>query len=93
MTPILDLKLFDVIGIDFMGLFVSSYYTKYLLVVVDYVSKRLEVVALPNNEGCFVTTFLKKNIFSRFSTLRAIVNNCGLIILTIFLRAYLKNVQ
>ena len=37
---------------------------KNILVTVDYVSKLVEAIALPNNNGKSVTTFLKKNIFS-----------------------------
>ena len=48
--------------------FVSSHGMKYILVVVDYVSKWVEAIALANNEGKSVTAFLKKNIFSRFGT-------------------------
>ena len=39
LNPILVIELFDVWGIDFMGLFVSSERMKYTLVAVDYVSK------------------------------------------------------
>lgn len=38
-NPILVIKLFDVWGIYLMGLFVSSHGIKYVLLVVDYVSK------------------------------------------------------
>jgi len=77
MNPILVIELFDVWGIDFMGPFVSSYGMKYILVAVDYVSKWVEAVALPNNEGKSVTAFLKKNIFSRFGTPRAVISDGG----------------
>jgi len=77
MNPILVIELFDVWGIDFMGPFVSSYGMKYILVAVDYVSKWVETVALPNNEGKSVTAFLKKNIFSRFGTPRAVISDGG----------------
>ncbi|XP_049392927.1 uncharacterized protein LOC125857385 [Solanum stenotomum] len=77
MTPILEVELFDVWGVDFMGLFVSSYGQKYILVVVDYVSKWVEAVVLPENDGKSVAGFLKRNIFSRFGTPRAIINNGG----------------
>ena len=70
-------NLFDVWGIDFMGPFVSSHGMKYILVVVDYVSKWVEAITLENNEGKSDTAFLKKNIFSRFGTLRAIINDGG----------------
>ncbi|XP_070010666.1 uncharacterized protein [Nicotiana sylvestris] len=72
---VMEIEIFDVWGIDFMGPFVSSCGMKYILVVVDYVSKWVEVVSLPNNEARSVTTFLKKNIFMRFGTLRAILSD------------------
>ena len=50
---------------------------KYILVEVDYVSKRVEAIALVNNKGKSVTTFLKENIFSRFDTPRAIISDGG----------------
>ncbi|XP_060216833.1 uncharacterized protein LOC132644264 [Lycium barbarum] len=71
------IELFDVWGIDFMGPFVSSYSNRYILVAVDYVSKWVEAVALPNNEGRSVTAFLKRVIFSRFGTPRAIISDGG----------------
>ncbi|XP_015162834.1 uncharacterized protein [Solanum tuberosum] len=77
MTPILEVELFDVWGVDFMGPFVSSYGKKYILVVVDYVSKWVEAVTLPKNDGKSVVGFLKKNILSRFGTLRAIISDRG----------------
>ncbi|PHT25693.1 hypothetical protein CQW23_34683 [Capsicum baccatum] len=70
MSKILEVELFDVWGIDFMGPFVNSFGMKYILVAVDYVSKWVEAVALAialaNNKGKRVVAFLKRNIFSRF---------------------------
>ena len=60
-----------------MGHFVSSHGIKYILVAVDYVSKWVEAIALTNNEGKSVTAILKKNIFSRFGTPRAIISDGG----------------
>ena len=54
---ILVIVLFDVLGIDLMGPFVSSHGMKYILVAVDYVSKWVEAIALANNEGKSVTVF------------------------------------
>ncbi|XP_060182375.1 uncharacterized protein LOC132612047 [Lycium barbarum] len=51
MNFVLEVELFDIWGIDFIGPFVSLGGMKYILVVVDYVSKWLEAMALPNNEG------------------------------------------
>nr|XP_016510255.1 PREDICTED: uncharacterized protein LOC107827602 [Nicotiana tabacum] len=47
MTTIQEVEIFYMWGIDFMGPFVSLYGNKYILVVVDYVSKWVEAVALP----------------------------------------------
>ncbi|XP_049399978.1 uncharacterized protein LOC125864079 [Solanum stenotomum] len=77
MPPILEVELFDVWGIEFMGPFVSSYGQKDILVAVDYVFKWVEAVALPENDGNSVAGFLKNNIFSRFGTPRAIINDGG----------------
>ena len=43
--------------------------------MVDYVSKWVKAIALANNEGKSVTTFLKKNIFSIFGTPRDIISD------------------
>ena len=48
---------------------------KFILLAVDYESKWVEVITLANNEGKSVTAFLKENIFSRFGTPRAIIND------------------
>lgn len=64
MSTILEVKLFDVGSINFMGPFLNLYSCKYILVGIDYVSKLVEAVALANNEAKRVVTFLKKNIFS-----------------------------
>ena len=39
MHPILEVELFDLWGIDFMGPFPASYNNLYILLAVDYVSK------------------------------------------------------
>jgi len=56
---------------------VSSFGNKYILMGVDYVSKWVEVVALPNNEGRSVVQFLKCYIFARFDTPRVIISDGG----------------
>nr|GFA59034.1 reverse transcriptase domain-containing protein [Tanacetum cinerariifolium] len=59
-------KNFDVWGIDFMGPFPSSKGNKYILVVVDYLSKWVEAKALPTNDARVIVKFLK-SLFSRFA--------------------------
>ena len=50
---------------------------KYILVAMDYVLKWMEAIALANNELKSVIAFLKKNIFSRYGTPRAIISDGG----------------
>nr|GEY68157.1 reverse transcriptase domain-containing protein [Tanacetum cinerariifolium] len=57
-------EIFDVWGIDFMGLFSSSKGNKYILVAVDYLFKWVEAKALPMNDARVVVKFLK-SLFSR----------------------------
>ncbi|GJS81373.1 reverse transcriptase domain-containing protein [Tanacetum coccineum] len=66
-------EIFDLWGIDFMGPFPSSKGNKYILVVVDYLSKWVEAKALPTNDARVVCKFLK-NLFARFGTPRAIIS-------------------
>nr|GEV81587.1 putative reverse transcriptase domain-containing protein [Tanacetum cinerariifolium] len=63
-------------GIDFMGSFPSSKGNKYILVAVDYLSKWVEVKALPTNDARVVVKFLK-SVFSLFGTPHAIISNRG----------------
>nr|GEW06963.1 reverse transcriptase domain-containing protein [Tanacetum cinerariifolium] len=69
-------EIFDVWGIDFMGPFPSSKGNKYILVVVDYLSKWVKAKALPTNDAPVVVKFLK-SLFSRFGTPKAIISDRG----------------
>ena len=77
LSNIIEVELFDVWGIDFMGPFPPSYGQLYILLVVDYVSKWVEAIATPTNDARVVVKFLHKNIFSRFGTPRAIISDEG----------------
>ncbi|OMO73048.1 Integrase, catalytic core [Corchorus capsularis] len=74
---ILEVELFDLWVIDFMGPFPQSHGNVYILVAVEYVSKWVEAAALPNNTGASVVKFIKKNIFTRFDVPRAILSDNG----------------
>lgn len=71
---ILEVELFDVWGIDFMGPFPLSFSNQYILVAVDYVSKWVEAVTLPTNDVKVVIEFLKY-IFTRYGTPKAIISD------------------
>nr|GEV59419.1 hypothetical protein [Tanacetum cinerariifolium] len=60
-------EMFNVWGIDFMGPFPSSRGNKYVLVVVDYLSKWVEAKALRTSDARVVCKLLK-NLFARFRT-------------------------
>nr|GFA44131.1 reverse transcriptase domain-containing protein [Tanacetum cinerariifolium] len=69
-------EIFDIWGIDFMGLFLSLRGNKYILVAVDYLSKWAEAKALPTNDSRVVCKFIK-NLFTRFGAPRAIISDRG----------------
>ncbi|GJV91707.1 integrase, catalytic region, zinc finger, CCHC-type containing protein [Tanacetum coccineum] len=51
-------EVFDVWGLDFMGPFPNSRGNKYILVVMDYVSKWVDAQALPTNDARVVDTVM-----------------------------------
>ncbi|XP_062100102.1 uncharacterized protein LOC133805974 [Humulus lupulus] len=75
LANILEVELFDVWGIDFMGPFPPSYGNLYILVAIDYVSKWFEAATYPTNDSKVVMRFLHKHIFTRFGTPRAIISD------------------
>ncbi|XP_075499196.1 uncharacterized protein LOC142537576 [Primulina tabacum] len=77
LTNILEVELFDVWGIDFMGSFPSSFGQSYILLAVDYVSKWVESIATSTNDARVVVKFVHRNIFTRFGTPRAIISDEG----------------
>ena len=44
---------------------------------MDYMAKWVETVALPTNDARIVIKFLKNNVFTRFGTPRALINDGG----------------
>jgi len=74
---ILEVEIFDVWGIDFIGPFPSSRGNKYILVAVDYVSKWVEAVASPTNDSRVVAKLFRKIIFPRFGVLRVLISDNG----------------
>ena len=74
---VLVVELFNVWGIDFIGHFPSSFGNLYILLVMDYVSKWVETIACPRNDGNTMVNFVQKHIFSRFGTPRTIISDVG----------------
>ncbi|XP_070010083.1 uncharacterized protein [Nicotiana sylvestris] len=57
LNNILEVELFYVWEIDFMGPFSPSRGNKYILLAVDYVSKWMEAIALPTNDAIVATAY------------------------------------
>ncbi|RDX86108.1 gag-pol, partial [Mucuna pruriens] len=73
--PILFCEVFDVWGIDFMRPFPISNGYSYILLVVDYMSRWVEVVATKTNDAKVVVNFLKSNIFCWFGVPKALISD------------------
>ena len=74
---ILEVDIFDVWGIDFMGPFPPSCGNEYILVAVDYVSKWVEAVACKNADSNAVKRLFTDIIFPRFGVPRAVISDGG----------------
>jgi len=73
----LEVQIFDVWGINFMGPFPSMTGNKYILVPVDYVSRWVEAVANPTNDSRVVAKLFKKIIFPHFGVPRVVISDNG----------------
>ena len=60
-----------------MGPFPHSFGNQYILLVVDYVCKRVEAIACPRNYANIVVGFIQRNILSRFGAPRKIISDEG----------------
>jgi len=72
-----EVEVFDVWGIEFMGWFFPSQSNLCILVLVNYVSKWVEAMATPANDYKVMIMLLKKHIFTRFGTPRALLSDNG----------------
>ena len=75
--PILEVELFDVWGVDFMGPFPSSKENEYILVAVDYVSKWVEALPCVKADANAVKRLFKETIFPRFGVPRVVISDGG----------------
>lgn len=60
-----------------MGLFMSFKGNKFILVVVDCVSKWIETITSPTNDARIVIKMFKDVIFPRFGTPRLVIGDGG----------------
>lgn len=74
---ILEVEVFDVWGIDFMGPFPSSFGNKYILVVVDYVSKWTEAITSHTNDVRVMIKLFKNQIILRFGVPKLVISDGG----------------
>ena len=65
LNNIMEVEIFDVWVIDFMGPF-PSFGQLYILLAVDHMSKWVEAIATPTNDAKVVLKILQKNIFTQF---------------------------
>ena len=77
MSTILEVELFDLWGMDFMGSFHPSFCNLYILLAVYYVSKWVEAVPTRTNDANVVAMFLRSHIFTWFGTPRALIIDGG----------------
>ena len=75
LQTILEVEIFDLWGVDFMGPFPPLEGNEYILVVVDYVSKWVEVILTRINDHRVVNKFIVSNIYSQFGCPRAIISD------------------
>ena len=66
LKPIIEVEIFDLWGIDFMGPFPNSDGYEYILMAVDYVTRWVEAIPTRTSEGRVVIRFLEQNIFCRY---------------------------
>ena len=73
----LQIEIFDVWGIDFMGLFPKSHDSEYILVVVDYVSKWVEALPCRAADAKHARRMFHEVIFPRYGTPKMVISDGG----------------
>jgi hypothetical protein len=76
-TNNLQIELFDVWGIDYIGLFPKSENYEYILMVVDYVSKWVEAIPCKAADVKNSKKMFEEIIFPRFRVSRMMISDGG----------------
>jgi hypothetical protein len=87
----LQIELFDVWGIDYMGPFPKSKNCEYILVVVDYVSKWVEVMPCKKADSRHSRKMFEEIIFPRFGVPRMVISDGGTHFIDKRFHLYLKS--
>ena len=77
LTNNLQIELFDVYGIDYIGPFPPSKKCEFILVAVDYVSKWVEALPCKHADNISSKRMFEEVIFSRFGVLRVVISDGG----------------
>jgi hypothetical protein len=77
LTSNLQIDIFDVWGINFMGPFPISEGCEYILVAVDYVSKWVEVLPCQDADAMHSKKMFYKVIFPRYGVPRIVISDGG----------------
>jgi hypothetical protein len=77
LTNNLQIELFDVWGIDYMGPFSESKNCEYILVEVDYVFKWVEAMPCRATDAKHSKKMFHEIIFSRFGVPRMVISDGG----------------
>jgi hypothetical protein len=86
----LQIEIFDVWGIDFMGPFQKSQDCEYILGAIDYVSKWVEAMPCGAADAKHARRMFHKIIFPRFGTPRMVLSDGGSYFIDKTFRAFLK---
>jgi len=73
----LQIEIFDVWSIDFMGPFPKSHYSEYILVAVDYVSKWVEALPCRPTDAKHVQRMFHEVVLPRFGTPKMVISDGG----------------
>jgi hypothetical protein len=77
LTYNLQVELFDVLGIDYMGPFLKSHNCEYILVAMDCVSKWLEALPCRTADAMHARKMFHEIMFPRFGTPRMVISDGG----------------
>ena len=92
LTYNLQVELFDVWGINYMGPFVKSQGCVYILVAVDYISKWVEALPCKAAGAKHARKLFHEIIFPRFGTSRMVISDGGSHFIDTTFRNFLKEV-